>query len=321
MSTFSYLLCHPPSAIALPRGGAYTNSQSIILTSNKPGPIYYTKDGRNPTTASQQYSGAITVSSNGALKYFTIDAAGNKGNVQTEIYYIEHPAIPGACGGNNGKVLATAPTTSLCDTGSPSASGVWNWNCVGQNGGETAGCSATFGYQVSVTIAGTGSGNVTSDAVATGVPSDISCNTGNTGTCSAGYPNADVVTLTATPGTTSTFTNWSGACTSTPCSVTMNAPKAVTATFATADRARIVGGLGYSTLAAAYLEAAKSATATIKTLDTTLTENLTLDKPVAIILQGGWNTTFTGKSGLPTVLDGLLTIRNGKLTVDRLIIK
>jgi hypothetical protein len=84
------------------------------------------------------------------------------------------------------------------------------------------GPSATF--TLTVTKWGDGSGSVTSDG-------GITCGS----TCSARYPSGAVVKLTATPLTGSTFTGWSGACSGTgACSVTMDADKAVTATFVTA---------------------------------------------------------------------------------------
>ncbi len=47
-----------------------------------------------------------------------------------------------------------------------------------------------------------------------------------------GFDVGTTVTLTALPSATSTFTGWSGGCSGTgPCSVTMNAASAVTATF------------------------------------------------------------------------------------------
>jgi hypothetical protein len=45
------------------------------------------------------------------------------------------------------------------------------------------------------------------------------------------YPQGTKVTLTATAGQNSTFSGWSGACSISPCLLTMNSAKAVTATF------------------------------------------------------------------------------------------
>ena len=77
-------------------------------------------------------------------------------------------------------------------------------------------------YQVSVSLAGEGSGSVTSD------PAGISC----PGDCTEPYTYGTVVTLTATPAVGSTFAGWSGACTGTgTCVVTVDAGKTVVATF------------------------------------------------------------------------------------------
>ncbi len=75
---------------------------------------------------------------------------------------------------------------------------------------------------MTVTLAGTGSGTVTSS------PSGINC----PGTCSASFNSGAAVVLTASAASGSTFAGWSGACSGTgTCSVTMSAAKSVTATF------------------------------------------------------------------------------------------
>ena len=83
--------------------------------------------------------------------------------------------------------------------------------------------TGTFGLTVTVTNAGNGvSGSVTSS------PSGISCGT----TCVAPYSSGTHVTLTATPGSNSYFSGWSGACSGAgPCTVTMSAAHMATATF------------------------------------------------------------------------------------------
>jgi PKD repeat protein len=83
----------------------------------------------------------------------------------------------------------------------------------------------SFLYQLvllTVDFTGTGTGAVTSS------PAGIACNS----RCSAPFQPGGVVTLIATPVSSSSFAGWQGACTGTaPCQVTMNANKAVTATF------------------------------------------------------------------------------------------
>lgn len=52
--------------------------------------------------------------------------------------------IDGQCGGANGQVLASPPTSSLCNAGNASASGSWSWTCLGVNTGTNSPtCSAT----------------------------------------------------------------------------------------------------------------------------------------------------------------------------------
>ncbi len=74
---------------------------------------------------------------------------------------------------------------------------------------------------LSVTKNGTGSGTITSS------PTGINC--GND--CSHDYDSGTEVTLTATPNSGSTFEGWSGSCSGTSCSVTMDANHTVNANF------------------------------------------------------------------------------------------
>jgi hypothetical protein len=62
----------------------------------------------------------------------------------------------------------------------------------------------------------------------TSAPAGIDC----PGDCSEVFATGTVVTLSATPGGSSAFAGWSGACTGTgTCQVTMNAPESVSAAF------------------------------------------------------------------------------------------
>ena len=87
--------------------------------------------------------------------------------------------------------------------------------------------TATFGLSSQptyvLTVTKTGNGTVTSS------PSGINCGA----TCSASFTAGQSVTLTAAPTSGNTFGGWSGACsgTSTTCSVSMTAAKAVSANF------------------------------------------------------------------------------------------
>jgi hypothetical protein len=80
---------------------------------------------------------------------------------------------------------------------------------------------------LSVSVFGAGTGVVTSN------PGAIACSAGNTGTCMSDFPFGIPVTLAATPTGSASFGGWGGDCAGqgNPCSLTMNAAKAVTATF------------------------------------------------------------------------------------------
>lgn len=74
-----------------------------------------------------------------------------------------------------------------------------------------------------LTVSRTGGGTVTTS------PGGIYCGVA----CASSFPSGTVVTLTATPDADAGFTGWSGACSGTgPCTITMDASKSVTATFA-----------------------------------------------------------------------------------------
>ena len=81
-------------------------------------------------------------------------------------------------------------------------------------------------YQLFVSPAGIGSGTVTS------TPAGINCGQSG-GPCGASFANGSLVTLNATPATTSRFAGFSGTCSSlaTSCTVSMSAVANVTASF------------------------------------------------------------------------------------------
>ena len=63
--------------------------------------------------------------------------------------------------------------------------------------------------------------------------------------CTANYNSGTVITLTATPNTSYTFSGWSGACSGTgACSVTMDSAQSVTATFAVSGSTSLTAALG-----------------------------------------------------------------------------
>jgi DNA-binding beta-propeller fold protein YncE len=120
--------------------------------------------------------------------------------------------------------------------------------------GATAGTSRVwafgplvYGHPLTVTKAGSGQGTVSGGSVAK--PNAIDCGA----TCEATLEDAAEVILTPSPAAGSSFTAWSG-CTSVvgaECHVTMDAAKAVTATFTTSHLAVQKSGPGTGTVTAA----------------------------------------------------------------------
>ena len=98
----------------------------------------------------------------------------------------------------------------------------------------------------------------------------------------------------------------------------MDLNKTVTAIFNRAPNAKI-GATGYLSLNEAYKAAA--AGDTIQMLATELTESLVLNRGIGIVLKGGYKADYSGPSGNPTTLKGIVTIGLGSLSVEGLVIK
>ena len=137
-----------------------------------------------------------------------------------------------ACPGDCSEPYPSGSAVTL--TATPAAGSVftgWTANCAGQGNpcslpaiGSDTFITANFTRRVTltVTLAGVGTGGVSSN------PVGISCGTD----CSETYDAGMSVTLTAIAGSGSLFMGWSGACTGSACSITMNADTAAVATFA-----------------------------------------------------------------------------------------
>ncbi len=78
-----------PTVTANPNGNSYYYSPlSVNLTSDKPGKIYYTLDGTNPTTSSAVHSCPIIISTSKTIKFMAMDKQGTLSPIYTEIYLI-----------------------------------------------------------------------------------------------------------------------------------------------------------------------------------------------------------------------------------------
>jgi hypothetical protein len=170
-------------------------------------------------------------------------------------------------------------------------------------------------HPLSVSFSGNGTGNINSN------PSGISC---ISGTCTSQFVSGTSVTLIATPNNSSTklsyFSSWTGCSSvnSNSCTIDLSALKSVTATFSSYSPTHITGTSNYySSFQTAYNNT--GSTGTIETQEIEITGNLSASSDKALTINGGYNATYSGRSGY-TVMKGALTVGSGSLVVDNLVI-
>ncbi|MBX3273381.1 MAG: hypothetical protein KF729_24170 [Sandaracinaceae bacterium] len=144
----------------------------------------------------------------------------------------------------------TSVTLTATPDGATSRFAGWAGACAGTASTctvsmtEAESATATFTLldrPLDVTVAGTGSGRVTS------APAGVDC----PGTCRGTWPHGEVVVLTARAADDSTFAGWAGACSGAEptCSVRLEAAAATTATFTLRPRRLTVTRVGSGTVA------------------------------------------------------------------------
>ncbi len=98
-----------------PDGGTFTASQTVKLsTTTSPANIYYTLDGSNPTTASTEYTGPITISSNTTIKAIASATGYLQSNVTSATFSFSNSqcTVPSSNGINVCSPSAGASVTS-----------------------------------------------------------------------------------------------------------------------------------------------------------------------------------------------------------------
>ena len=75
-----------PVTTAYPRTGYYVKAQTVRLTPSEGAAIYCTTDGTTPTIPESLCSGPVNVDRSLTLKFFAVDAYGNREEMKTETY-------------------------------------------------------------------------------------------------------------------------------------------------------------------------------------------------------------------------------------------
>jgi hypothetical protein len=172
---------------------------------------------------------------------------------------------------------------------------------------------------LTINLSGSGTGAVTGTGYRSGGQVGFSYGASNT----AKFDMGTWVDINATPAEYSLFTNWTGCdfVSGSGCALAMNADRTVATKFDfdTPHKARIGDTANYfATLQAAYDNAPHSET--VKAWATDFVGNLTCSLSKNVTLKGGYCEDYSNNAGY-TLLQGILTIRSGALTLDKMIIK
>ncbi len=81
-----------PTVITSVKAGTYNAAKLITLKMSESGTIYYTLNGKTPTTANAKYTKPINMASTHTLKFFAVDKVGNRSPVYTAKYVIDKTA-------------------------------------------------------------------------------------------------------------------------------------------------------------------------------------------------------------------------------------
>ena len=171
---------------------------------------------------------------------------------------------------------------------------------------------------LNVTVSGTGIGTVNS------VPTGIAC-AGTGAGCSGPYDTGTFVTLTAFPSSTSLLSNWGGVCSGNNpnCGVTLNADANVTANFMAMPPVKRIGttAVYFDTLTAAFGLCPTVGGTVFQTMAQEFSGNIIYSCNIDSTLNGGFDGAFAGDGAGMSVIHGVLTVRQGRLTVKNVVVR
>jgi len=225
-------------------------------------------------------------------------------------------ASDGAGGDSFGSLVAIA------SNGDSALIGAYN-KTIGGNSSQGAAYAFNLGFAAGFTLsvsipAGPGSGTVTSDI------GGINCIGNSQGTCLVDLPADTTLTLGASTSGNSTFTGWSQDCSGfSPCILAMTTDRSVTASFGLgpSDNGPMakISSTGYDSIGNAY-SAAGAGETILAVTGLHPGSTMTLDLGKNVVFKGGFDPLFE-TTGLPSILQGVFTIRSGSLRVDNVRVK
>ena len=352
----------PPITTASPGGGVYGTTQWVALTCSDPGgsgcdKIYYTTNGSTPTTSSPVYTSLIKIPVTTTLKFFATDIARNSEAVKTQTYAIDTGLPTGVITINSGATLtnsvAVTLTLSCADANGCSQMRFSNENLV-ESAPETyattkvwtlgAGDGVKAVYVKFKDMAGNWSTRYSDSILLDTTPPTTTASPPG-----AVYNTGQIVTLTCSDGSGSgcdkIYYTTDGS-TPTTSSLVYSAPINISVTTAlkffakdhagnseavetqgyTIDTSFCpnspvkIGTASYTSLQAAYNAAVSGDT--IKCRNLTFIENLTINRNIAVTLEGGYDCGYTTNAGGTTTIKGMLTTTTGggTLTIKNFIL-
>lgn len=240
-----------------------------------------------------------------AFRTLTITGAGNGTGSVTSPVGLNCVITAGITSGNcSVNVTDGSSVTLTASATSPNSFRAWSGDCASSTGNT---CTLTMNtnrapgarFDAPVPLTATPNGTGNGSILASGVIACTRTNNVNTGTCSSNVNFGTVVTLTASAGSFSTFTGWTGACTgsASTCQVTMDQARTVGATFTRQIFMvnLVLNGTGTGGVSVNGTTHCTKTPAQSALFCSTL--NFDAGSTVTLLAQPGSNTAFVGYSG------------------------